>query len=98
MRYLLKQISWWRHDRVSELCMRKLIHSESHSVWLYWCTVHHAFLASPSVTVTCVEHSCAYNLQLDYAHHPSCWPSFRASSLKPPPSFNISKCVSCVSL
>src|SRR5260370_40460581 len=90
MRYLLKQISWRRHDRASELCVRKLIRSESHSVWLCWCTVRRAFLASPSVTVTRVEHSRAYNLQLDYAHRPSCRPSFRASSLKPPPSFNIS--------
>jgi len=92
MRYLLKQISWRRHDRASELCVRKLIRSESHSVWLCWCTVRRAFLASPSVTVTRVEHSRAYNLQLDYAHRPSCRPSFRASSLKPPPSFNISEC------
>src|SRR5712692_12045602 len=85
MRYLLKQISWRRHDRASELCVRKLIRSELHSVWLCWCMVRHAFLASPSVTITCVEHSRAYNLQLDYAHCPSCRPSFRASSLKPPP-------------
>src|SRR5258708_26444583 len=97
MQYLLKQISWWQHDRASELCVRKLIRSESHSIWLCWCTVHCAFLASPSVTITCVEHSRAYNLQLDYAHLPSCQPSFRASSLKPPPSFNISECgVVCV--
>src|SRR5713226_5347045 len=85
MRYLLKQISWRRHDRVSELCVRKLICSESHSIWLCWCKVCHAFLASPSVTVTRVEHSHTYNLQLNYAHRPSCQPSFRASSLKPPP-------------
>src|SRR5258707_10976608 len=65
--------------------MRKLIHSESHSIWLCWCTVRHAFLASLSITVTCVEHSRAYDLQLDYAHCPSCWPSFCPSSLKPPP-------------
>src|SRR5258708_33588769 len=85
MRYLLKQISWRRHDRASELCVRKLIRSESHSIWLCWCTVRRAFLASLSVTVTRIEHSRAYNLQLDYAHRPSCRPSFRASSLKPPP-------------
>src|SRR5260370_14649688 len=85
MQYLLKQISWRQHDRVSELCMRKLIHSESHSIWLCWCTVCHAFLASLSITVTHVEHSCAYNLQLNYAHRPSCRPSFCTSSLKPPP-------------
>src|SRR5258707_7333500 len=92
MRYLLKQISWQRHDRASALYVRNLIRSESHSIWLCWRMVHGAFLASPSITVTCIEHSRAYNLQLDYAHRPSCWPSFRASSLKPPPSFNISEC------
>src|SRR5713226_4453506 len=98
MQYLLKQISWRRYDRASELCMCKLIHSESHSIWLYWCMVCHAFLASPSVTITHVKHSCTYNLQLDYAHRLSCWPSFCTSSLKPPPSFNISKCVWRMSL
>src|SRR5260221_2567357 len=92
MRYLLKQISWRRHDRASELCVRKLIRSESDSVWLCWCTVRRSFLASPSVTITRVEHSRTYNLQLNYTHRPSCRPSFRASSLKPPPSFNISEC------
>src|SRR5260370_8805034 len=99
MQYLLKQISWRQHDRVSELCMRKLIHSEVESIWLCWCMVCRAFLASLSITITCIEHLCAYNLQLDYAHCPSCWPSFHASSLKPPPpSFNISECMSCVLL
>src|SRR5713226_4219825 len=96
MRYLLKQISWRRHDRASELCVRKLIRSESHSVWLCWCTVRHAFLASPSITVTRVEHSRAYNLQLDYTHCPSCRPSFCTSSLKPPhPSTFLSACHAC---
>src|SRR5258708_4155142 len=92
MRYLLKQISWWQHDQASELCVCKLICSESHSIWLCWCTVCHAFLASPSVTITRIEHSHTYNLQLDYTHCPSCQPSFCTSSLKPLPSFNISKC------
>src|SRR5216684_8197347 len=98
MQYLLKQISWQGHDQASELCVCKLIRSELHSIWLCWCTVHRAFLASPSVTITHVKHSHAYNLQLDYAHRPSCRPSFCASSLKPPPSFNISECVWRVSL
>ena len=85
MQYLLKQINWRQHDRVSELCMRKLIHSESHSIWLCWCMVCRAFLASPSITITCVEHSHTYNLQLNYTYCPSCQPSFHTSSLKPPP-------------
>src|SRR5258708_8498435 len=65
--------------------MHKLIHSESHSIWLCWCIVHCAFLASPTITITHIKHSHAYNLQLDYAHCPSCQPSFHTSSLKPPP-------------
>src|SRR5258708_546171 len=98
MQYLLKQISWQGHDQASELCMCKLIRSESHSIWLCWCMVHHGFLASLSIPITCIEHSRTYNLQLDYTHCPSCQPSFYASSLKPPPSFNISECVWHVSL
>ncbi len=85
MWYLLKQISWQWHDWASKLCVHKLIHSELHSIWLCWCTVRRAFLASLSITITHVEHSCTYNLQLNYTHCPSCQPSFCTSSLKPPP-------------
>lgn len=50
-RYLLRQISR-RHDRASELCVRKLIRSESHGVWLVGvqCVVH--CLVPPFVIVT----------------------------------------------
>jgi hypothetical protein len=42
MRYSLRQISRRRHDRASELCVLEPIRSESHCVWLRWCTVGHA--------------------------------------------------------
>src|SRR5258708_37919087 len=98
MRYLLKQISWRRHDRASELCVRKLIRSESHSVWLCWCRcVVHFWLhrpspshaSSPRAPTTCSSITpTAPHAGLPFAHLPS----------SPPPSFNISECVSCVSL